>query len=137
MLSAFEANIEKVPAPDRVNLDRAVINDIMSRLELGSNERVRKASFKNVLVVSQLTRTAINQYLANFSEQLFLATNASIEDVEVFLYRTYDLEDLMRRPLLLEMVVQTILAGKLDITKTRTEIGYLLNPQLIKPGFDA
>jgi hypothetical protein len=123
MLSSFAANLDKTPTLDRVNIDKAAIGDIMSRLELGTESKIRKSSLKNVIEVSQLSRSSIGEYISRFSDQLLLATNASTEEVETFLYHTYDLEDLMRRPLLLEMVLQTILAGKLDITKARAEIG--------------
>src|SRR5262249_46034017 len=40
-----------------------------------------------------------------------------------FLFQIYDLEDLLTRPLLLNMTVQTILAGKIDIKNQALQIG--------------
>jgi hypothetical protein len=123
MVDSFEDGIGKMPTLDRVNISRSSLHQIMDRLNLGSRRRVGKSAFSNVVEVAQLSKASIRSYLSKFKDELEVATHLKLKEIVEFLYQTYDLEDLMRRPLLLEMIVQTIIAGKLDITKTGSDIG--------------
>jgi hypothetical protein len=83
---------------------------------------MKKAEFLNVVAISQLDKSAIISYLLKYEAALLEITGRTVEQAAEFLYRTYDLEDLMRRPLLLKMIVETILGGDVDINKTDTEV---------------
>lgn len=96
---------------------------LLRRLKLDDGERIASSALRKVITISQLSDKKVLEYLTRHEAELFRATRCSVQQVRDFLFRIYDLEDLMKRPLLLNMVVQTILAGSIDVSDTSLTLG--------------
>jgi hypothetical protein len=123
MISSMEKQLEKPLKFNRISNGGVDLERFMSRLELGTQERMKKSDFLNVVAISQLDRNSIISYLLKYEAALLKKTGRTVEEIARFLYRTYDLEDLMRRPLLLKMIVETILEGDVDVNDIDAEVG--------------
>ncbi len=62
----------------------------------------------------------IKSYLSRFDNQFAQVTRSGTEQIYAFVTRIYDLTDLMKRPILLEMIVDT---GALDVRNSDQSIG--------------
>lgn len=72
------------------------------------------AAFCNLALV-KLDAAQIKTYLKQREDDLNSMAGVAAEDTYAFIQKIYDLADLVSRPLLLSMIVETILTGKLDI----------------------
>lgn len=81
---------------------------------------LRRSDFSNVLVIKQLDRAQIRHVLEQQSSVIKNSLGMSIDQFEAYLYSIYDLEDLMSRPLLLDMIIGTITSKAIDITRAKT-----------------
>ncbi|WP_457661277.1 restriction endonuclease [Sinorhizobium medicae] len=59
----------------------------------------------------------IDEYLAKFDEDFQKVSNSSWSDVKSEIEKIYDLTDLMKRPIMLSMIKDTILQGQIDIRR--------------------
>ncbi len=111
-------SFHRLSSNDRLDLDA-----LLAKLRMNASERASSSQLRNVLRLSQLTDGQITEYLASFSGEIQQATGCTAEDAKKFLYRIYDLKDLMGRPLLLNMVVSTIIAGRVPLSAKQLTIG--------------
>lgn len=123
MSRAFNASFEKFPSFARLDRVKSKLPDLMGRLNLSSSKRLPISALRNIVVVSQLSDKKIAEYLTTQKDELKRVTGATVEEVRRFLYRVYDLEDLMKRPLLLSMITETILGGMIDVSNPSLNIG--------------
>lgn len=65
----------------------------------------------------------IEEYLIRHENSLLSTLGRTAMEVKDYLYRVYDVRDLMTRPILLDMIVETLLSGNIDITDERASIG--------------
>lgn len=70
-----------------------------------------------------LTETQIHDYLRQRDAEFQKAINEDWHKVRKFLYSVYDIRDLMRRPILLDMIVRTVLLGHFDVNDFGQRIG--------------
>jgi hypothetical protein len=96
---------------------------ILGRLRLQGPGQLRRTELQSVLTLTQLTDAKITQYLRQNEPLLRRSVRCSAAQAKKLLYKIYDLEDLMRRPLLLHMVVATIAAGAIDLSRPDTSLG--------------
>ena len=115
MTRALARQLLRLPSFERLSETSIDIENLLARLNMNAEERLTRNHLRNVIRLSQLTDETITEYLSKFQEELMQATKITIHEAKAFLYRIYDLADLMRRPLLLSMVVATILAGGVNI----------------------
>lgn len=123
MRSAF---IESLAKPHRFSgleeIERE-IPGLLNKLNIAQNPPLLSPeALKNIVTISRLSNNKLDEYLERYASLLSQKIGQSPNDVRTFLFRTYDLEDLMSRPLLLNMVVETIIQGMLDISST-TSLG--------------
>lgn len=76
-----------------------------------------------VLELEDLDSELINDFLRSKNDDFMREQHASWHDVLVYLENVYDLKDLLRRPLLLQMIVDTLLSGKININSKTDRIG--------------
>jgi hypothetical protein len=79
-----------------------------------------------VINIKPLDNDKIRQYLRRRFQadgKSSKMINSSVEEALAFIERTYDLSDLASRPLLLEMIVDTIMEGGVDITDLSLKMG--------------
>jgi hypothetical protein len=70
-----------------------------------------KIDAKTIVVeISELNGDQINKYLQKFDNLFQAQCNASWEEVRNFCYKIYDIKDLLKKPILLGMVKDTILS---------------------------
>ncbi len=69
-----------------------------------------------------LSRSNVRDYLERRKSELE-SKGVEPQSVERFLYRVYDLKDLMTRPLLLKMIVDTLIVGGIDVSDETLQIG--------------
>lgn len=82
----------------------------------------RTSDFYTVVEIQQLTKPKIREAIKKRSEIIKKELKMTPEDFENSLYDIYDLEDLMKRPLLLNMILETIATGAIDI-KSQKPVG--------------
>ena len=123
MTRSLSRQLLRAPAFERVQKAPFEISDLLERLSMSAAESVTRANLKNVVHLSQLTDDKIAAYLQKFDDELRRSTRVTSSQVQAFLYRIYDLEDLMKRPLLLHMVVFTVIHGSVDLSGKTLSLG--------------
>lgn len=113
-LNVKEDSIERLP-------DFGIDVDKIARV-FGSevNKSFRRRDFAKVLEVKQLDKLQIRNSIAKQSEIITRNVGMSVDEFEAYLYGIYDLEDLMTRPLLLDMILSTMATGAVDIRSAKT-----------------
>jgi hypothetical protein len=124
MLVAFHASLDRPPKFDRVSRNDVDLTKFLAQIKLRSSHRdISPSNPTNMVIIKDLGQESIMQYLEHHSKELARATGKNVTEIQQSLYKIYDLEDLMKRPLLLNMIVETILAGGVDLTKPDIGIG--------------
>jgi uncharacterized protein YjbI with pentapeptide repeats len=77
----------------------------------------------NAIAISVLSPNEIKKHLRRRANEILKQTGYSYQQVVNFIFSVYDLEDLVQRPLLLDMVVTTIIHGDIDITQQGLTFG--------------
>lgn len=67
------------------------------------------------MYLSQFSEDQVEIYLKNLNEEFLNSCSLTWKDVLDFLYAVYDIRDLMRRPILLDMITRTVLSGEIDV----------------------
>ncbi|MBK7704868.1 MAG: NACHT domain-containing protein [Acidobacteria bacterium] len=75
------------------------------------------------VAIESLTHTQIESFLNQFNELYLKTFNRSAQDVRDFLFGIYDLEDLMKRPILLRIIHETVLDGSLSLNSDVESLG--------------
>lgn len=113
-LLAKEDRLERLPS---FGLDPTRIAEVFGA-EL--NLSLRRSDFANVMLINQLTAEKIREAIKMKTGQIKKHLSMTAEEFEERLYEIYDLEDLMTRPLLLDMVLKTMATGIIDIKSQKT-----------------
>jgi len=113
-LSAKQQPLERLP---NFGLDRA---KIAKAFGADLNKSLRRNDFARVLEIQQLDRSQIRAAIERQAEEIKRGTGLSVASFEEHLYSIYDLEDLMSRPLLLDMILKTVATGAIDIRSQKT-----------------
>ncbi|MCR9066886.1 MAG: restriction endonuclease, partial [Cytophagales bacterium] len=82
-----------------------------------------KVNQYQVMNLVYLDKPKIMSYLQNFSNEFSSKLKASPKEVYEYLKKVYDITDLMRRPIILNMIVETLLTGRLDVKDTSMKVG--------------
>lgn len=70
-----------------------------------------------------LTKPDISKFLASKSKEFTARLGVSSIDVEEFIYSIYDLGDLIKRPILLRMITDTVLGGQINLGSSKRSFG--------------
>jgi hypothetical protein len=107
--------------------ERLAVHDAVRRaLHTRYLSRRRKALTSvptGTVTLALLDDARIDKYLACHSDALRTAQKATWSEVKSFLLSIYDIRDLMSRPLLLDMVVEVVLDGRIDIHSPAANVG--------------
>ena len=79
--------------------------------------------FEHTIDIDPLSEESIELFLETYKAEFKQKLNASVRKIRQFLSSVYDLKDLMTRPILLQMVVDTLLMGKMDINNAEGSYG--------------
>ncbi|HTO63940.1 MAG TPA: restriction endonuclease [Bradyrhizobium sp.] len=120
MSEALTRNLGKTPKFEGLDAIKRDIPALLRTLGIVNRHTVPSEALSNVLSISQLSYAKISEYLQKHETELNQKTKLSSAKIKEFLYRIYDLEDLMTRPLLLQMVVATILQGTVRVSQTKS-----------------
>ena len=85
-----------------------VFSALSAQYGIPQRGNVRAADFCRTITIEGLSQASVLQYLENRRTELQAATGKEPADVLRSLSKTYDLDDLMSRPLLLEMITETL-----------------------------
>jgi uncharacterized protein YjbI with pentapeptide repeats len=96
-------------------IDRAKLEEVLSG---GTIAPLRQPSGANIVTISQLDPATILQAIKVQADEIRTLLNMTVDDFYGLLCEIYDLEDLMRRPLLLDMILKTTIKGAIDIRGT-------------------
>jgi len=77
--------------------------------------KLEKARFQT-LTLDALDAEKVQEYLIEYDDVFRKELGATWREVKVYIESIYDLGDLMTRPILLNMITTTVLAGKMDIS---------------------
>ena len=99
------------------------LDSLLTSLNLAPPLKLTYGDLGRFIAIKQLDEAGIIAYLRNREDALRAATGLGIEKIKFHLDDIYDLEDLMTRPLLLQMIVETILAGRVDIVAENSTLG--------------
>lgn len=113
-LLAREDQIERLP---KFGLDATRIAEAFGA-EL--NQSIHRSDFAHVMLIMQLDANKISEAIEKKGNQIRETLNMSPAEFEERLYEIYDLEDLMTRPLLLDMILKTMSTGVIDIKSQKT-----------------
>jgi hypothetical protein len=120
ILSDLQARENTFERLERLPMDP---NWLLRRLNIEPQDQIVTAELSNTIALNPLGLDDIRLYLKTFRTAIIAATGHDEDYLITFLFRIYDLKDLLRRPLLLNMAVVSIVEGGLDITKSSTPIG--------------
>ena len=123
MNSIFQRLLEPKASFERLGAPPVDLEWLLGRLNITNAENLSERSLASAIHLSALSEADILAYLANFKDGIKKATGGDERQLLTFLHKIYDISDLLRRPLLLNMIVVTIVEGKLDITRTKSTIG--------------
>lgn len=96
---------------------------LLRRLDIEKPDNLDTRELLNTVAIKPLSPDDIRRYLQHFREKIISATGNDENFLIDFLYQIYDLQDLLRRPLLLHMILVSIVEGGLDIARTDRSIG--------------
>lgn len=113
----------KLPAFERLPQGDAALERLAAEMGLATTEQISNADLRHFITLSPLNDQEIDTFLRRFETRLHAATGMTVAEIKGFLERIYDLQDLMQRPLLLQMIVTTLLEGALDISNPKTVHG--------------
>lgn len=113
------------PPAKFARLERSPVdpNWLLKQLNIANPESISVGTLSNAIEIDQLNENSILQYLELFRSQIIKVTGGNEKNLLVFLYKIYDIRDLLSRPLLLNMIIVAIVDGGLDITRTKATIG--------------
>jgi Restriction endonuclease/NACHT domain/Pentapeptide repeats (8 copies) len=98
----------------RINHRKLQVDKILARLKLTPGQVPTKESLQNVVQVAPLSDSSILEYISKYSIELRDVTGSSPEEIRDFLFKIYDIRDLMKRPLLLRMIIVTMIEGHIN-----------------------
>lgn len=101
----------------------ALLSGLRSDLAADRGDRIPSLSATATYVVSPLDTDQIKQYVEKLADDFRSVGIANPQDVLTFLDEVYDLSELVTRPILLEMVMETILRAAVDIYMPASSIG--------------
>lgn len=84
------------------------------------NQSLRRSDFSNIMLIRQLDEKKIKEAIVKRADEIQRTLNMTADQFESRLYEIYDLEDLMTRPLLLDMILKTMATGVIDIKSQKT-----------------
>lgn len=96
------------------------MNKIARAFGADVDRSLRRRDFAKVLEIKQLDKAQLQQVIAQRAGIIRENIGMSPKQFESVLYSIYDLEDLMTRPLLLDMILGTIATGAIDIKNAET-----------------
>ncbi|HMJ77747.1 MAG TPA: restriction endonuclease, partial [Iamia sp.] len=73
--------------------------------------------------LAELGELEIKEYIRTNGADVLARASTTVDDLYDFLSTVYDLGDLIRRPILLKMVLETIEHGSIDVRKRSIELG--------------
>lgn len=113
LIRKLEKNVDRIAGHTAIPYK---ISDRLLRKYVERPEYVQ-ISDKNTGEISLDTfdSTKIDAYLKNRNEDFIKAINETWTSVRDFLYRVYDLKDLMSRPILLSMITETVIEGNISL----------------------
>lgn len=123
MNSVFQRLLEPKAKFDRLESAPIDLEWLLGRLNISSPETLPEKNLASAIQLNALSEEDILAYLTKFKDGIKKATGGDERTLLGFLHKIYDISDLLRRPLLLNMIVVTIVEGKLDITRTKSTIG--------------
>jgi uncharacterized protein YjbI with pentapeptide repeats len=104
--------------PGKINIDA-----MMRKLDLQHQAGPSHAAMNNIVSLQPLSPQAIRDFIAAFNDRLLAETKLDATQIHALLEKIYDIKDLMRRPLLLDMMMVTIIEGEMDVSKVGKYIG--------------
>jgi hypothetical protein len=111
------------PSFDGETFNSIDIDAVLDRMDIHRVRKIHKTDLLNILHIDMLDDTKILEYLSIFEDDLRKHTKKDTKFILQYLYKIYDLKDLLRRPLLLNMMVAIIVAGELNITDDSKSVG--------------
>ncbi len=108
---------------------RDVYSDLREHLydQFIKPEEIRpiSTSLMRTIHLSTFSPDQIVSFLSKFDDQFQRKLGGEInsQKVKEFLYSVYDIRDLMKRPILLDMIVETVLRGAIDVSNQNLEMG--------------
>ena len=109
------ASVLRIKWPKRSKRQYSPFNraEVAKRLGISLHYEFPITELANAVAIKALSRKSIEAYLFARSDEFLKETTYTYETVVNFIFSVYDLEDLVQRPLLLDMVVRTIIHGDL------------------------
>jgi hypothetical protein len=123
MLRAFREGLGVSPTLDRVPISEGKIALLMSSIGLSDTLALSTEDLENIVSIRQLDEQQVAEYLRAEEPAILRKTGLNTTEFRDSLYRIYDLEDLMRRPLLLKMIVKTVLSAGVDLRARDLKFG--------------
>lgn len=75
------------------------------------------------VTLSSLSKEQIQEHFLSRKSELENACGVSLVEIESFVSETYDLSDLVRRPILLKMITDTLTSGRVDVKNLGSQFG--------------
>ncbi|AJD43598.1 hypothetical protein RGR602_PB00058 (plasmid) [Rhizobium gallicum bv. gallicum R602sp] len=96
---------------------------VLDHLDIHRSRKIEKNDLMNIVLIDVLNRDKVVEYVTAFKDELFVSTGQNVEFILEYLYKIYDLKDLLRRPLLLKMIVILIIKGGLNVNSDKKHVG--------------
>lgn len=108
---------------DRVEDSTMDMGRFLRALDIDRPMNLPSQALAERITLTPLDEDQIRTYLSRFRPQILSVTGHDDVRLLEFLYRIYDLKDLLRRPMLLKMVLVVALENKFDLTRDDLIIG--------------
>lgn len=123
MYGALQNLLEPPVKFERLEQSPFNLNWLLDRLNISKAEIIPARILTNLIQIEPMDERHILKYLRIFGAKIKESTGDNEESFLENLYKIYDIKDLLRRPLLLNMIVVTIIEGGLDISRAWSKIG--------------
>jgi len=114
---------EGVLAPRTKARSQQLTSDLYKRFVKNDRRRRLSPDLTSTMHILSFDESQIDAFLQRCDAQFREHIGADWVAVKEFLLHVYDVRDLMRRPILLNMIVETILSGYVDIKARDIELG--------------
>lgn len=116
------AHVPMMPVKLRMGSSNNDLHSFLFDKLLGPDKGLAKHEDVTHVRLLGFSSEQVDKYLEHFGERFSTELNCSLKDVREFIDRVYDLADLIQRPILLKLIVETLLSGKLDISDLERKV---------------
>ena len=121
MINLVSSRVTKSDSLLRVDTNRMPVDEIMGHLNIAKEASVETDQLENIIQLIPMSEETIFLMLDKHKIDFMQKCGVTTHQVYDFLKKIYDLPELMKRPMLLDMVRITVISGAIDLNSQDEE----------------